>query len=166
MRQEEMPAKKTLNKGKAFLTMMSLGMAVFVYALFGLNQTSFQAYGAASATSTYVTMSGHITNDSGKPMPNIQVSIATQVDVVDKKTHKHTLVWKTAGTALTDYKGYYYLSVKRPATDLVIVKWVRKGTTKPIIKHTFKIKTNSPGFSFNLKTDKTFTQFATLAFSY
>ncbi|NBD28211.1 carboxypeptidase-like regulatory domain-containing protein [Paenibacillus glycinis] len=166
MQSEKVSVKKTLKKGKTFLAMMSLGMAVLVFALFGLNQTAFEAYGAASATSTYVTMSGHVTNESGKLVPNVQVSIATQVDVIDKKTHKHTLVWKTAGTALTDKKGYYYLSVKRPATDLVIVKWIRKGTTKPVIKHTFKIKRNSPGFSFSLKTNKSFTQLATLAFSY
>lgn len=161
-----MSAMKTLKNGKTFLAIMSLGLAVFVYALFGLDQTAFRAYGAASSTSTHVIVSGHTTGENGKPVPYVQVSIATQVDVIDKKTKKHVLVWKTAGTVVTDSKGYYYLIIRRPATNLVIVKWTREGTTKPVIKHTFKIKTNSPGFSFNLKTTPSFAPLATLAFSY
>lgn len=159
-------APRTLKKGKAFLTVMSVGMVAFVYILFGLNQTAFEAHGAATATDKYVTVKGNVKDGNGKPIANVQVSIAVQQYLWVKKEQKYKYVWKTAATAITDKNGAYSVKAMRPETNAVVVKWVRKGTTKPVITHSFKIDKRSKSFAFNLKASKPFVQLATLAFSY
>lgn len=166
MLNERNAAPRTLKKGKAFLAMMSAGMIAFVYILFGLTQTSFEASGATVASGKYVTVKGNVKNGSGNAVANVKVSISVQVSVWDKKTKKYKYVWKTAATAVTNNNGAYSVQALRPATNAVIVKWVRKGTTKPVISHTFKIDKNGKSFAFDLKASSSFAPLATLAFSY
>ncbi|RKP46304.1 carboxypeptidase regulatory-like domain-containing protein [Cohnella endophytica] len=163
---EENTAPRTLKKGKAFLAMMSAGMVVFVYILFGLNQTALEAHGATVANNKYVTVKGNVKDGNGKPMANVKVSISVQKSVWDKKTKSYKNVWKTAGTAVTDKNGAYSVQALTPATNAIIVKWVRNGTTKPVITQTFKIDKNGKSFAFDLKASKAFAPLATLAFSY
>ncbi len=163
---EENVAPRTLKKGKAFLAVMSAGMVMFVYILFGLAQTSFEAYGATVSSGKYVTVKGNVKNGSGKALANVKVSISVQASVWDNKTKKYKYVWKRTAEAVTNKKGEYSVQALRPATNAVIVKWVRKGTTKPVISHTFKIDKNGKSFAFDLKASSSFAPIATLAFSY